>query len=68
MQESRLGRILGHERVSSLEPSTAQIWVVVANTQMRSFGTSVEKSSILTAIEHGSVSLERMAGLFLNQR
>ena len=44
-----------------MEPSIVQILVVVANTQVRPLRANVEKGSMLTAIEHGSVGPKRMA-------
>jgi hypothetical protein len=41
-----------------LEPSLMQILVVVANTQVRSLRTNVEKGSMWTAVEHGSAGPE----------
>lgn len=51
----------GMREWSCLEPPIVQILVVVANTQVRPLRANVEKGSMLTAIEHGSVGPKRMA-------
>lgn len=51
----------GMRERSCLEPPIVQILVVVANTQVRPLRANVEKGSMLTAIEHGSVGPKRMA-------
>lgn len=51
----------GMREWSCLEPPIVQILVVVANTQVRLLRANVEKGSMLTAIEHGSVGPKRMA-------
>ena len=54
-------KVLG---ITCLEPPLEQMLVVVGNTQVRPLRTKVEKGSMLTAVEHGSVGPKELENSF----